>query len=80
MRESRKIIGSTINARNAPELQRVIETKIAKFLPKLLASPDKFRPDLRWYMHSCCHHRCDRTDEVFAQVGRKYCLADHTWS
>ncbi|KAH9925314.1 cytochrome P450 [Fomitopsis serialis] len=52
LKESRKLIGGTINARNAPQLQRVIETKIPQLLSRLLASPSDFRPHLRWLVAS----------------------------
>ncbi|KAH9925321.1 cytochrome P450 [Fomitopsis serialis] len=61
LKESRKLIGGTINARNAPQLQRVIETKIPQLLSRLLASPSDFRPHLRWYGH---HHRHESAPDL----------------
>ncbi|TFY68081.1 hypothetical protein EVJ58_g1234 [Rhodofomes roseus] len=52
LKESRKLITGTINARNAPQLQRVIEGKVLHLLPRLLASPNEFRPHLRWLVAS----------------------------
>jgi len=52
LKESRKLIGGTINARNAPQLQRVIEAKVPHLLSRLLASPSDFRPHLRWLVAS----------------------------
>ncbi|KZT66837.1 cytochrome P450 [Daedalea quercina L-15889] len=52
LKESRKLISGTINARNAPQLQRIMESKIPQLLPRLLASPKDFRSHLRWFVAS----------------------------
>jgi len=51
-REGRKLILGAINARKAPELHVIEESKTAEFVSRLARSPSEFRTHIRWVVAS----------------------------
>ncbi|PCH37164.1 cytochrome P450 [Wolfiporia cocos MD-104 SS10] len=51
-RESRKLILTALNSRQASQFSHVHEEKLATFLPRLLRSPEDFRLNIRWLVAS----------------------------